>query len=152
MSDEPASHAELLGRVETALGDHGFDVERVEYDEGHTAVVVQYATVVGGADEIEAVLAEDVPKTFGAFQGAVLGSEDPDPRSHLIVLVVNSRTEPAERTGKLRWEIDQEWLPGDADLRPEEYEEPLQRILSTAAVIDEDGTHEVDAEFEFTDR
>lgn len=142
----------MLAGVRATLEDHGFDVEWIEYDEEHTAIVVQYATIVGAADEIKTVLANDIPKTMGAFQGPVIAADDPDTYSEMVVLVVNSRTTPAERTGKLRWEIAWDWVPGEADRPLSEYEEPLQRILSTAVVVDEDGTHDIDTEFEFVDR
>ncbi len=148
---EPTDHDAVLTGVRAALEDNGFDVEWVDYDVDHEAIVVQYATIVGGADEIRDVLTTDIPKTMGAFQGPVLAATDPDPYTELVVLVVNSRTTPAERTGKLRWEIAWEWVPGEAGVSPEEYEDPLQRVLSTAVVIDDEGTHDIDAEFEFTD-
>lgn len=151
MSD-PNDHSAVLAGVRATLEDHGFDVEWIEYDEEHRAIVVQYATIVGAADEIKTVLANDIPKTMGAFQGPVIAAADPDTYSEMVVLVVNSRTTPAERTGKLRWEIAWDWVPGEADRPLSEYEEPLQRILSTAVVVDEDGTHDIDTEFEFTDR
>lgn len=147
----PPDHSAVLIGVRAALEDHGFDVEWIEYDEQHKAIVVQYATIVGGADEIETVLATDIPKTMGAFQGPVIEADDAEPYSEMVVLVVNSRTTPAERTGKLRWEIAWDWVPGKAGVAPREYEEPLQRVLSTAVVIDDDGTHDIETAFEFTD-
>ena len=148
----PDDRDAVVASIETVLEDHGFDVERVDYDDEHDAVVVQYATIVGEADEIERVLKTDIPKTVGAFQGPILETGETERYANMVVLVVNSRTTPEERTGKLRWEIAGEWLPEDDDISAETYEQPLQRVLSTAAVVTEEGVHDLDTTFEFTDR
>jgi len=142
----------MLTSVRTALEQHGFDVEWIDYNDQYSAVVVQYTATIDTAEEIERALVDGVPKTAGAFQGPVISDGDPETYSRMIVLVANSNKPPADRTGKIRWWIDWSWLPGEVDAAIEELEEPLQRTLNTAKVVDDDGVHNIDTEFDFTDK
>ena len=151
MSPPSNEHFSVLTSVRTTLQQDGFDVEWVHYTEQYSAVVVQYTAPADTAAEIEQVLVDGIPKTTGAFQGPVIGDGDPGTYSRMIVLVANSSKPPADRTGKLRWRIDWSWLPEEADAPDEEYEEPFQRVLDTAAVVDDGGVHGIDTEFGFTD-
>lgn len=157
MSDpDGTDRRSVLSSLRSQLELVGFDVDRIEYDEGSRAIVVRYVLTADATASVtdvaiaSRIIDEHVPQLAQVFDNAVDDAADPDRYRRLVVLALDPpKTSASDERLALRLEIESELAREWNRSETTERREPLyRRVADTARLIGPDGKSSTDVEFE----